>query len=777
MNDTILTDNYLESLNAQQRDAVTYLDGPALVIAGAGSGKTRVLTFKILHLLRHGFEPWRIMALTFTNKAAKEMKERISREVDARHAARIWMGTFHSVFLRILRSHADLLGYCHDFSIYDASDSKALVSSIIKDLNLDSKVYKASVVASAISAAKNSLVSVQQYLSDQDYYCHDAACMRPLTGRIYKMYVERCRLAQAMDFDDILFYMNVLLRDHPDLLRHYQEYFRYILVDEYQDTNFAQHLIVSRLCALSRGLCVVGDDAQSIYSFRGANIANILGLEKSYPDLRIFKLERNYRSTQNIINAAGSLISKNRNQIPKHVYSENELGMPVQIISAYSDLDEAALVAGLISGSRVSLHDSFEDYAVLYRTNAQSRLLEESLRKRSIPYRIYGGLSFYQRKEVKDAICYFRMALNPDDDEALRRVINYPARGIGATTVKKVAAAALICGKSYWQVICDPEAAGLKINTGTQKKLSSFVEMIKEFMADNEAGSPADELAKLIYNRTGMLSSLMHDTTPEAISKSENLQELANGIREFKQRQQELGEADMSMSAFLSEVSLATDQDNKDAEDSDEPKVTLMTMHAAKGLEFKNVYIVGAEEELIPSALSMDSIEDVEEERRILYVAITRAKQHCTITFASQMRHRNGQPTFPRPSRFLRDIDKKYVSVQSSGSLGLPRYAEERVMYNSRNVSPVAAQHAASIIDVARLRTNSRARVKSPEVDRETDIRAKQLHEGQRVTHQRFGAGTIKHMEGTGADTLLIIDFDDFGTKRIILRFAKILPL
>jgi len=780
MNDYSENPDYLESLNPQQRDAVTYLDGPSLVIAGAGSGKTRVLTYKIVHLLAHGFEPWRIMALTFTNKAAREMKERIAAVASEKIASRLWMGTFHSVFLRILRTHADLLGFRRDFTIYDASDSKALITTIIKELNLDSKVYKPGAVASVISSAKNSLVSVSIYLSDPSYAKHDAVIGRPLTGRIYKLYQERLRLAQAMDFDDILFFMNVLLRDHPDVLRHYQEYFRYILVDEYQDTNFAQHLIVSQLSQVSRNLCVVGDDAQSIYSFRGANISNILGLEHHYPDLRIFKLERNYRSTKNIINAAGSLIAHNHRQIPKHVYSENKEGAPVSVIGAYSDLEEAALVAGLISGTHLASHDSFDEYAVLYRTNAQSRLLEESLRKRSIPYRIYGGLSFYQRKEVKDAICYFRLALNPDDDEALKRVINFPARGIGATTLKKVAAAAIGQGESMWCVISDPARFNLAINGGTAKKLASFVEIISEFVKANADGTTADELAALIYNRTGLLASLIHDTTPEAISRSENLQELRNGIQEFMQARLSMGEDDLSMSAFLSEVSLATDQDRKDEQDPDAPKVTLMTMHAAKGLEFKNVYIVGVEEELIPSAMCMDSAEDIEEERRLLYVAITRAKENCTLTYASQMRHRNGQPTFPRPSRFLRDIDTRFLSLRDSASLGTGRSnAPSMRNYLLEFAAPASTRPAQPHAPEApaRLRTNSRSRGKSPALDKEVEQRASQFAEGMRINHERFGHGSITAMTIDGADTLLVIDFDNYGSKRIILRFAKIEPL
>ncbi len=444
---------YLAQLNEQQRQAVLYTDGPSLVIAGAGSGKTRVLTYKIVHLLSHGYEPYRIMALTFTNKAAREMKERVASVVGAKVASRLWMGTFHSIFLRLLRSHADLLGFRKDFTIYDAADAKALVKSIVKELGLDEKVYKPAVIASVISKAKNDLVSAAMYVRDKDYMTRDRNVKRPMTGRIYELYSERLKVAQAMDFDDILYFMNVLLRDNPDVLRHYQEFFRYILVDEYQDTNFAQHLIISQLSKHTGGICVVGDDAQSIYSFRGANISNILGLERQYPGLRTFKLERNYRSTQTIIGAAGSLIEKNRMQIPKHVYSENDPGAPVKVVRAYSDLEESVLVASDIEKTRLMSHDSYDEFAILYRTNAQSRILEESLRKRAIPYRIYGGLSFYQRKEVKDAVSYFRLALNPDDDEALRRVVNYPARGIGETTMKKLTAAAIEEGVSLWHVI------------------------------------------------------------------------------------------------------------------------------------------------------------------------------------------------------------------------------------------------------------------------------------------------------------------------------------
>ncbi|MDE5807211.1 MAG: UvrD-helicase domain-containing protein, partial [Muribaculaceae bacterium] len=654
--------NYLDFLNPQQREAVTYKDGPALVIAGAGSGKTRVLTYKIVDLLAAGYEPYRILALTFTNKAAREMKERIEKLTGPKISSKLWMGTFHSMFLRILRHHAPLIGFKEGFTIYDTTDSRSLVKMIVKELGLDDKCYKPAVVHSAISNAKNAMISPEQYQLDKDLYEQDRRAKRPMTGKIYEIYAKRCLTANAMDFDDILYYMNLLLRDNPDIRRHYQEFFRYILVDEYQDTNFAQHLIVSQLTGEERRLCVVGDDAQSIYSFRGANIGNIINLEKRYPGLKVFKLERNYRSTQNIVNAASSLIARNTRQLKKNVYSENETGEPIEVIRTYSDMEEAYMVANRLSQTKLTHHDPYDEFAILYRTNAQSRVLEEALRKRNIPYRIYGGLSFYQRKEIKDVIAYFRLTVNPDDDEALRRVINYPARGIGETTLRKVQAVASEKGVSLWTVISDPDSYNAGLNAGTKKKLAAFAELMQLFI-DDSAKSNAYELGQLIYNRTGLLAALAHDNTPESISKQENLSELLSGLKDFVEARQEEGEDDLSMRAFLSEVMLATDQDQTDS--SDEPKVTLMTVHAAKGLEFKHIFIVGVEEELFPSGMSMDSLAQIEEERRLLYVAITRAKETCTITYAGS-RFRNGQTAMTRPSRFLAEIDPSYLKMVSS---------------------------------------------------------------------------------------------------------------
>lgn len=750
--------DYLDSLNPQQREAVEYIDGPQLVIAGAGSGKTRVLTHKLVHLIRCGIPPEKIIALTFTNKAAREMQTRIEGMLESRSAFKVWSGTFHSVFLRILRKHADLLGFRSNFTIYDAADSKSLVKSIIKDLGLDDKTYKAYTIAAVISNAKNSLVTPEIYLNDKDYLESDKKSKRPLTGEIYRIYTERCKIAQSMDFDDILLYINILFRDHEDIKEKYAEWFRYVLVDEYQDTNFAQHLIVSMLTSKHHALCVVGDDAQSIYSFRGANINNILSLEKHYPGIKTFKLERNYRSTQNIVDAADSLIAKNTRQIKKNVYSENERGEKLHILRAYSDLEEASIVSALVSQYRNRFHDSLEDFAILYRTNAQSRTLEEALRKKSIPYRIYGGLSFYQRKEIKDAIAYFRLAVNPDDDEALKRIINFPARGIGDTTMKKLQAAALANNKSLLDVIGNVGQYGVNINSGTKKKLDGFAEMIREFIRDN-ASSNAYELAQLIYNRSGLLTVYSNDKAPEEISKKENLLELISGLKEFIDIKISQGETDVSMTAFLNEVSLATDQDEKDSDD--QQKVTLMTAHAAKGLEFKHVFIVGVEEELFPSAMSMNSLSEIEEERRLLYVAITRAMQTCTLTY-SGTRFRNGQTVLTRPSRFISEIDRRNVDSKSSIDLqfsGDTRFANPRSNYfSSLHASP----------NKKKISTHDYTDV--TELDHSADG---VLRKGVMIKHSVFGTGTVQKIENVSGDEIIVVNFDKIGNKKLMLKYAK----
>lgn len=765
---------YLDELNPQQRAAVEYCDGPSLVIAGAGSGKTRVLTYKIVYLLRLGYEPYRILALTFTNKAAREMKSRISAVVGEKVASRLWMGTFHSVFLRILRRHPAEIGFKPGFTIYDSSDSRSLIKHIIKELGLDEKQYKPTSVASQISNAKNAMMTPQQY--EAEYYDSDRKAKRPMISRIYSIYAQRCHAANAMDFDDILFYMNLLLRDNPDISRHYQEFFRYILVDEYQDTNFAQHLVVSQLAKPNDMLCVVGDDAQSIYSFRGANIANIINLDKVYNGLRTFKLERNYRSTQNIVNAAGSLIEKNSRQLRKHVYSENEKGTPVEVIQTYSDIEEAYIVAAGISQSKLTNHDSYEDYAVLYRTNAQSRVLEEALRKRNIGYRIVGGTAFYQRKEIKDVICYFRLAINPDDDEALRRVINFPARGIGETTVGKLQEAANAAQVSIWQIIDNPDKYTVNVNSGTRRKLDAFADMIHEFIDDNKK-SDAFELGQLVFNRTGILLLYAHDNTPESISRQENLAELLNGLKDFTEANLESGERKPDMAAFLSEVSLATDADEKDQ--TDEPKVTMMTVHAAKGLEFKHVYIVGAEEELFPSALSMNSLSEIEEERRLMYVAITRAKDTCTITYAKTRFH-NGQTKMSSPSRFLREIDPEFLhAAQSSDSPDLDSFSEKTRFANPysnyrsstgsasrKSYSSVSSGYPSNSKKLQRVGTASGSGAvpqHSPE----------ELSVGMRIEHSKLGVGTIIRTGNISGEPSITVDFGPVGTKNLLLRYAR----
>lgn len=762
-----MNDNYLEELNEPQRLAVTYTDGPALVIAGAGSGKTRVLTYKIVHLLRLGYEPWRILALTFTNKAAREMRERIEQLVGAPTASKLWMGTFHSIFAKMLRTNAERVGYKSSFTIYDTADSKSLVKSIIKDMGLDEKLYKPNTVLSAISSAKNALISPEKYATLSDVMEADRNARRPQTYAVYHTYRNRCVAAGAMDFDDLLYYTNLLLRDNPDVLRHYQDFFRYILVDEYQDTNFAQHVIVSQLTKENHSLCVVGDDAQSIYSFRGANIRNILNLKNAYPDLQIFKLEQNYRSTQHIIDAANSLIAKNTEQIRKNVFSMNEPGQKIEVVQSYSDFEESFLVANRISQVKMRSMDSFEEFAILYRTNAQSRILEESLRKRNIPYRIYGGLSFYQRKEIKDAIAYFRLSVNPSDDEALKRIINFPARGIGETTVAKITRAAIDSGSSMWEVICFPEQHGLQVNTGTAGKLTRFKELIERFIAMNERGEDAESVANTIIRDTTLLSMLASDRTPESISKQENLTELLSGVKEFVDTRREEGAEHVGIGDFLADVSLATDQDNQDMS---EERITLMTVHAAKGLEFNNIFIVGVEEDLFPSAMANGSLAEIEEERRLLYVAITRARKFCMMSYASS-RYRNGQTVMCSPSRFLRDIDSSHLDLVSGASLSpqRPSFESYRSSYHSPVSSPCKAQESPRSAPAGTVRVSA-ASAPADKTDRQN---ASGLKTGMRIEHSRFGTGTITDVDTTQSDDRITVDFDNTGTKVLLLKFAR----
>lgn len=767
--------SYLDNLNPQQRAAVEYIEGPSLVIAGAGSGKTRVLTYKIVHLLANGYEPWRLLALTFTNKAAREMRKRIEDLAGAKVAQSLWMGTFHSIFARILRNHADRIGYKSNYTIYDTADSKSLIKTIIKDMDLDDKIYKPNIVMSAISMAKNALISPEHYITLKDLMEADKNCRRPLIHAIYRTYRDRCFAANAMDFDDLLYYTNILLRDNPDILRHYQEFFKFVLVDEYQDTNFAQHVIVSMLTKESQKLCVVGDDAQSIYSFRGANIKNILNLKKAYPDLKTFKLEQNYRSTQNIINAANSLIEKNTEQIRKNVFSENELGERIEVIKSYSDFEEGYIVANKISQLKMRNHDSFEDFAILYRTNAQSRVLEESLRKRNIPYRIYGGLSFYQRKEIKDAISYFRLAVNPADDEALKRIINFPTRGIGETTVNKLLRTAIENNVSVWEVLTHLSNFNTGINKGTERKLNDFVSLINHFIQLNEQGLNAEELAKDIISRTRLLSMLLSDSTPESISKQENLTELLNGVREFVATKSEEGSDQITLRDFLTEVSLATDQDS-DSDETQNERVTLMTAHAAKGLEFKNIFIVGVEEELFPSSLSQGSLREIEEERRLLYVAITRAKQSCTITYAST-RYRNGMTAMTKPSRFISDINPQFLKISGStaSELPAPAFSSYRSSYHSPSKSPSKTFGAKQQFPPSPQNSFSGSTIHQTSDSSGFYLHsAVELMEGMTIEHPRFGTGQIVNIDTENVDSRITVNFKNTGQRVLLLKFAKI---
>lgn len=787
-------EDYLEKLNEQQRQAVLYTDGPSLVIAGAGSGKTRVLTYKIVHLLNLGYAPYRIMALTFTNKAANEMKERIEPLVGKEAASMLWMGTFHSIFSKILRINSEKIGFSHDFTIYDTTDSKALLKTIIKDMGLDEKVYKPGSIQAHISNIKNGLISPSQYENDGELRRADNRAKRPMTFAIYKAYWNRCFIAGAMDFDDLLFYTNILFRDNADVLAKYQEFFQYILVDEYQDTNFAQHLIVSQLCKVNQRLCVVGDDAQSIYSFRGASISNILNLKKFYPNLTTFKLERNYRSTQNIIEAANSLIEKNSQQIPKHIFSTNKKGSKISVLQAYSDYEESYIVANHIISVKAQYGDSFDDFAVLYRTNAQSRVLEEALRKRNIPYKIYGGLSFYQRKEVKDAISYFRLAINPNDDQALVRVINTPARGIGDTTIGKLQNAAIHHNVSIWEVICNVDKYDVNINSGTKKKLAGFQELVAGFIEQNINGANANEIATEIIDKTRLIAVLQNDNTPENISKLENLHELLNGVAEFVADKEENGIEDVPLNDFLAEISLDT---SENADTADGANVTLMTVHAAKGLEFKNVIIVGVEEDLFPAIMSSDSIYGIEEERRLLYVAITRAKNTCLITYAKS-RYKNGQTKECTMSRFIRDIDPQYINANSSAAVSMssPRrspsrfgndYDDAREQRLINDFSPAPTYERIS--EMPKLSDEPRSRVhlntaatatpqapSSPSATGSGNYgshSASELAEGCLIEHSRFGNGKILSIDTSGADAKIMVSFGEVGTKTLLLKYAK----
>lgn len=774
-------EEYLNQLNESQREAVVYNEGPSLVIAGAGSGKTRVLTYKIAYLIHLGLPPQSILALTFTNKAAREMKERIAAITDGQTARRLWMGTFHSIFSRILRYEAEHIGYPSHFTIYDSADSKSLLKAIIKEMQLDDKVYRIGMIQSRISNAKNALVTWKAYEQNRELMQHDIDSKVPLLREIYKRYQSRCQQAGAMDFDDLLLQTNILFRDHPQVLEKYRDFFRFVLVDEYQDTNFAQHLIVQKLSEQHRRICVVGDDAQSIYSFRGANIDNILQFKNQYPGSRIFKLERNYRSTQNIVNAANSLIHKNKEQIQKNVYSEKEEGSKVRVSASYSDYEEGYAVASAINEMRMRKEYDYADFAILYRTNAQSRILEEALRKKGIPYKIYGGLSFYQRKEIKDIISYLRLIINSHDEEAFKRVINYPSRGIGDTTVGKLISAATENTVSLWTVLNAPADYALSINNGTAKKLADFRQMIERFIELNTRLS-AEEMAAIVVKESGIVSTLFQDRSVEGISKQENLQELLKGIAEFCELRREEGVEQVSLADFLSEVSLLTDQDNDKDEQAN--KVTMMTVHAAKGLEFRNVFVVGLEEDLFPSQMAKDNPKAIEEERRLFYVAITRAEENCVLTYAKS-RFRNGQSAMCSPSRFLRDIDVQFLDLPADSSADTFAAARDRFQRPAFS-SPFQQPHAVEkeeeptfVSPVAQAAQRQRLTKVETAASASTTSSAPAsdlsgLCVGAKVRHDRFGEGEVVAIEGDGGNAKATVAFTHFGQKQLLLKFARL---
>lgn len=827
----------LNDLNEAQRAAVEYIDGPSLVIAGAGSGKTRVLTYKIAYLLSQGMKPWSIMALTFTNKAAREMKERIGKLVGNDLAQHLYMGTFHSIFSRILRAEAEHIGFNNNFTIYDESDSRSLIKAIVKEMGLDDKKYKPAAVHAKISMAKNNLMSAGAYESDAAIFEQNKRAQMPEVGKIFVAYVQRCKQANAMDFDDLLMLTYQLFREHEDIRHKYAARFDYVLVDEYQDTNHVQMSIVMQLCQEKLRVCAVGDDSQSIYSFRGANIDNILNFQRQFQGTRLFKLEQNYRSTQTIVEAANSLIKHNRNQIPKDVFSENAKGEKIQYKPAYSDKEEAAIVAKDVKRIRREDGCQYSDFAILYRTNSQSRSFEEEFRKQGIPYRIYGGLSFYQRKEIKDIIAYFRLVANPNDEEAIKRIINYPARGIGATTVLKIADCAHQNQVSFWEVIGAPERYGLAVNKGTMNKLETFRLLISSFI-ERAQTTDVYELGDAIIKESGISQDIMSGKDADDLARQENLEEFLSGMSAFVEERREEGKFDeLFLQDYLQDVALLTDADSDG--DKDEPRVSLMTVHAAKGLEFPTVFVVGLEENIFPSPLSAASLRELEEERRLLYVAITRAEKHCILTNAKN-RWRYGKMEFDNPSRFIDEIDGKLIDSldEAGGSLfgsmsesrlgsrsgsrfgsradsmsDQPEWARaqrprrpwedaELPRYSSRyqNSKPVASQFVAdpksslsegnfksvralnaakrymethSSHPASRGTGSSASSVSSSSAASSAGSSSCGLQEGMKIEHQRFGRGTVLKIEGTGENTKATVEFVHSGTKQLLLKYAK----
>nr|WP_320118267.1 UvrD-helicase domain-containing protein [uncultured Marinifilum sp.] len=764
---------YLDELNPVQREAVENITGASLVIAGAGSGKTRVLTYRIAHLLNKGIKPYSILALTFTNKAAKEMKDRISSIVGYQQAQSLWMGTFHSIFSKILRYEAEHLGFDSNFTIYDTQDSRNLFRAIIKEMQLDDKVYKANEVQNRISSAKNNLVTASAYAQNAKAQKADMQSRRPLIHEIYKRYSHRCRQANAMDFDDLLLQTNILFKSKPEILAKYQDKFKYVLVDEYQDTNYSQYLIVKKLAENHKNVCVVGDDAQSIYSFRGAKIENILNFRNDYPDYKLYKLEQNYRSTQTIVNAANSIIHKNKGQIKKVSFSENDMGDKIKVIKALTDNEEGYLISNDIFETRMREHCSYQDFAILYRTNAQSRIFEESLRKLNLPYKIYGGLSFYQRKEIKDLLAYCRMTVNPNDEEAIKRIINYPKRGIGSTTISKLQNAAAQNACSMWNIICGLHQRPYGLNAGTISKLTKFANLIDGFQSKLETESAFD-MASDIAKSTGIIKELYNDRSPEGVSRHENIQELLNGIQEFTQNALEEGK-DLHLPNFLEDVALLTDQDNEKDEDRD--KITLMTIHSAKGLEFPYLFIVGLEEELFPSQMASGTSQELEEERRLFYVALTRAEKRATLSFA-RSRYKWGNMSYPRPSRFIREIDEKYLEF---GYDEAPEFAENTSNHNQSHTEyeiPSQSrkfQQKRNISSKPKL-TKPLARTNTNEDNDPnfTPSNPELIQAGMVVEHQRFGKGKVLQVEGSKPNIKASVFFKTVGQKQLLLKFAKL---
>lgn len=758
----IMTD-YLKDLNESQRQAVINSEGPSLVIAGAGAGKTRVLTYRIVHILEKGVPANKILALTFTNKAAKEMKERIVRVVDSQVARFLWMGTFHSIFARILRKEAEKLGYKSNFTIYDTTDSRSLIRTIIKELNLDDKVYKAGAISSRISAAKNNLITAGIYSGNASLQEVDKASRMPLLSDIYKLYSQRCFKANAMDFDDLLLNTNILLRDFPDVLAAYQQKFEYIMVDEYQDTNYSQYLIVKKLAAKHHNLCVVGDDAQSIYSFRGARIENILNFEKDYSEYKLFKLEQNYRSTQTIVNAANTIIANNEGQIQKKVFSKNEEGEKIVVFQSMTDSEEGFNVASDIFDKRFSQQLQWSDFAILYRTNAQSRIFEETLRRKNIPYKIYGGLSFYDRKEIKDILAYFRMVINPDDEEAIKRSINYPKRGIGDTTVDKILEIAVSQNTSAWNIITEASSYQAHFNQGTVNKLKNYAYLIASLQM-NSGTVDAYTKAREIAIGSGIMKELKEGRSPEEVSRYENMEELLNAIKVFTEAAETNGEPS-DLEAYLATVALLTDQDTE--KDQDRNTVTLMTMHSAKGLEFKHVYVVGMEDTLFPSPMSSNNPRELEEERRLFYVAVTRAEKQVTLSYALN-RYKWGNLETCQPSRFLNEIDRKFLQFPQTGGKPFTRT-------RSQDTRPSNLHEEAPVY----MKTERLKPIQKPAVNGSPGLPfiptdPSDFTIGDHVEHERFGNGVIAAIEGKAPNTTATVDFEKEGKKKLLLRFAKL---